>query len=369
MAIATINPTTGELLQTFTPHSPAEVEQKLALAQQTFQEYRKSPFSQRSQCLRNVAQILKDNAREFAELMTLEMGKPIKQAIAEVNKSALGCQFYAENAESYLRDEIVATDAQKSFIRYQPLGIILAVMPWNFPFWQVFRFAAPALMAGNVAVLKHASNVPQCALKLEEIFRAAGFPEGAFQTLLISGPEASALMADDRIKGAALTGSEQAGSSLASAAGKQIKRTVLELGGSDPFIVLESADLEAAADVAVFARMQNNGQSCIAAKRFIVVDSVADRFFDLLTNKLSALQVGDPRDEQTDIGPLATETILHDLEKQVEQTVQAGAKVHLGGKALDKAGYFYQRYSPHSPHLSRGIFWPCCPGFSSQKSG
>ncbi|MEB3311522.1 MAG: NAD-dependent succinate-semialdehyde dehydrogenase [Snowella sp.] len=341
MAIATINPNTGECLKTFSPHSPAEIENKLALAAQTFQDYRKLPFSQRSQWLSQASQILKDNAREFAELMTLEMGKPIQQAIAEVNKSALGCQFYADNAEKLLEDELVTTDAQKSLIRYQPLGIILAVMPWNFPFWQVFRFAAPALMAGNVAVLKHASNVPQCALKLEEIFRLAGFPEGAFQTLLISGPEASALMADARIKGAALTGSEQAGSSLASAAGKQIKRTVLELGGSDPFIVLESADLEMAADVAVFARMQNNGQSCIAAKRFIVVDSVADRFFDLLTHKLNALQVGDPMDEQTDIGPLATESILRDLEKQVEQTVQAGATVRLGGKALAQIGYFY----------------------------
>jgi len=341
MAIATINPTTGEIIQTFTAHSPETVNAKLALAQKAFENYRNLPISQRGQWLNKSADILEKNQQEFAQLMTLEMGKPIKQAIAEVKKSALGCRFYAEQAEAFLQDEIVATDAKKSFIRYQPLGAILAVMPWNFPFWQVFRFAAPALMAGNVGILKHASNVPQCALKIEEIFRDAGFPEGVFQTVLISGSEASALMADDRIKAAALTGSEMAGSSLASAAGKQIKKTVLELGGSDPFIVMENADLEMAASVAVTARMQNNGQSCIASKRFIVQESVSDRFFALLTEKFQALKVGDPMEESTDIGPLATADILSDIEKQVEQTLKAGAKLQLGGKRLEGAGYFY----------------------------
>ena len=339
--IATINPTTGEIIKTFTADSPETVNAKLALAQKAFENYRNLSFSQREQWLNKAADILEQCQQEFAQLMTLEMGKPIKQAIAEVNKSALGCRFYAQQAEAFLQDEIVTTDAKKSFIRYQPLGAILAVMPWNFPFWQVFRFAAPALMAGNVGILKHASNVPQCALKIEEIFREAGFPEGVFQTVLISGSEASALMADDRIKAAALTGSEMAGSSLACAAGKQIKKTVLELGGSDPFIVMESADLEMAASVAVTARMQNNGQSCIASKRFIVQDSVSDHFFSLLAEKFQALKVGDPTEETTDIGPLATADILSDIEKQVEQTLKAGAKLQLGGKRLEGAGYFY----------------------------
>ncbi|MFM7382426.1 MAG: aldehyde dehydrogenase family protein, partial [Microcystaceae cyanobacterium] len=257
MAIATINPSNGELIQRFTAHNQETVNAKLAQAEQTFSHYRQTSWSQRRQWLTQAADILEQRSPEFARLMTLEMGKPITQAIAEVKKSALGCRFYAENAADFLADEMVTTDAQRSFIRYQPLGPVLAVMPWNFPFWQVFRFAAPALMAGNVALLKHASNVPQCALALEAIFREAGFPEGVFQTLLISGPEASQLMGDRRIKAAALTGSEPAGASLAAAAGNAIKKTVLELGGSDPFIVLESADLEQAATVAVFARMQN----------------------------------------------------------------------------------------------------------------
>ncbi len=368
MAIATINPNNGELIKTFTPHNSEEIEIKLALAEKTFQNYRILSISQRSQWLSEAANILVKRQLEFAQLMTLEMGKPIQQAIAEVNKCALGCRFYAEKAQEFLQDEIVVTDAQKSLIRYQPLGTILAVMPWNFPFWQVFRFAAPALMAGNVGILKHASNVPQCALKIEEIFREAGFPEGVFQTILISGSEASALMADNRIKAAALTGSEMAGSSLASAAGKQIKKTVLELGGSDPFIVMESADLEIAASVAVTARMQNNGQSCIASKRFIVIDSVSDRFFELFTEKLKALKIGDPTEETTDIGPLATADILSDLEKQVQQTIKAGAKLLLGGKALDRPGYFYPptlltNIPPTASTYREEFFGPVALGF------
>jgi succinate-semialdehyde dehydrogenase/glutarate-semialdehyde dehydrogenase len=369
MAIATINPNTGELVKTFVAHSPEIVNAKLELAQQTFKHYRHLDFSQRRQWLLNAAIILEQRKVELSELMTLEMGKPITQAIAEVNKCALGCRFYAEKAAEFLADELVTTDASQSFIRYQPLGVILAVMPWNFPFWQVFRFAAPALMAGNVAVLKHASNVPQCALMLETLFRESGFPEGVFQTLLISGPAASQLMSDRRIKGAALTGSELAGASLASAAGKEIKKTVLELGGSDPFIVLESADLEQAASVAVFARMQNNGQSCIAAKRFIVAETISDRFFDRLTAKLEQLKVGDPTAESTDIGPLATESILQDIEKQVNQTLAAGARLRLGGKRLEQPGYFYlptllTDIPPTAPTYREEFFGPVALGFS-----
>ncbi|MEB3228204.1 MAG: NAD-dependent succinate-semialdehyde dehydrogenase, partial [Synechocystis sp.] len=317
----------------------------------------------------NAAQILEDRQQEFAALMTLEMGKPIKQAIAEVNKCALVCRFYADHAEDFLSDETVPTDASHSFIAYQPLGVILAVMPWNFPFWQVFRFAAPTLMAGNVGLLKHASNVPQCALAIAEIFQAAGFPEGAFQTLLIGGKEASALMADNRIQAATLTGSEPAGTSLASAAAQQIKKTVLELGGSDPFIVLEDADLESALNTAVSARMQNNGQSCIAAKRFIVQESIAETFFKQLTEKFQALTVGDPTLDSTDIGPLATPAILQDIIVQVDQTLAAGATCRCGGKALDQPGNYYPptlltNIPLDAPTYRQEFFGPVALGFT-----
>ncbi len=369
MAIATINPYTRETLKTFNAHTAAEVEQKLAQADQSFQHYRNVSFDQRALWLTNVANRLEEHHLEYARLMTLEMGKPITQAIAEVKKSALGCRFYADKAANFLADEPAQTDAQLSFVRYQPLGAILAVMPWNFPFWQVFRFAAPALMAGNVALLKHASNVPQCALMLEEIFRSAGFPEGVFQTLLISGSDASQLMGDRRIKAAALTGSEAAGASLASAAGKAIKKTVLELGGSDPFIVLESADLEQAATVAVFARMQNNGQSCIAAKRFIVQENIGDRFFELLSQKLNVLNVGDPMIEDTDIGPLATASILADIERQVQQSLEAGATLHWQGKRPDHPGCFYPptlltNIPPTASTYREEFFGPVALGFT-----
>ncbi|PLZ96537.1 NADP-dependent succinic semialdehyde dehydrogenase, partial [Fischerella thermalis CCMEE 5268] len=279
---------------------------------------------------------------DLGKLMTLEMGKTYKSAIAEVEKCAWVCRYYAEHAAQFLADTYVETDATKSFVKYQPLGIILAVMPWNFPFWQVFRFAAPALMAGNVGLLKHASNVPQCALAIEEIIQKAGFPTGVFQTLLIPGAKVGDLMSDDRIKAATLTGSEPAGISLAVASAKQIKKTVLELGGSDPFIVLESADLQAAVAVATTARMLNNGQSCIAAKRFILQEAIADQFEKLLLEKYQALKVGDPMQPDTDIGPLATPDILRDLEQQVQTCVKAGAKVLIGGQPLtDRPGNFF----------------------------
>ncbi|EHC15976.1 Succinate-semialdehyde dehydrogenase (NAD(P)(+)) [Fischerella thermalis JSC-11] len=342
MPIATINPATGELLKNFEPHSDAEIAAKLDLAQQAFEHYRQTSFSERSRWLDKVADILEQEKADLAKLMTLEMGKTYKSAIAEVEKCAWVCRYYAEHAAQFLADTYVETDATKSFVKYQPLGIILAVMPWNFPFWQVFRFAAPALMAGNVGLLKHASNVPQCALAIEEIIQKTGFPTGVFQTLLIPGAKVGDLMSDDRIKAATLTGSEPAGISLAVASAKQIKKTVLELGGSDPFIVLESADLQAAVAVATTARMLNNGQSCIAAKRFILQEAIADQFEKLLLEKYQGLKVGDPMQPDTDIGPLATPDILRDLEQQVQTCVKAGAKVLIGGQPLaDRPGNFF----------------------------
>jgi succinate-semialdehyde dehydrogenase/glutarate-semialdehyde dehydrogenase len=342
MAIATINPATEEKVKTFEPLSSQQIETKLAAAAAAFQAYRQTSLAQRSKWLEGAAAILEKDKVRFAKIMTTEMGKPIKSAIAEVEKCALVCRYYAENAASFLADVPASTDASQSFVRYQPLGAVLAVMPWNFPFWQVFRFAAPALMAGNVGILKHASNVPQCALAIEEIIQQAGFPDGVFQTLLVGADRIEDIIKDDRVKAATLTGSEAAGASLASAAGKQLKKTVLELGGSDPFIVLESADLEAAVATAVTARMLNNGQSCIAAKRFIVAEAIAARFEERLVAKYKTLKVGDPMQEDTDIGPLATPAILTELDQQVQETVKLGAKVAIGGKPLaDRPGNYY----------------------------
>jgi succinate-semialdehyde dehydrogenase/glutarate-semialdehyde dehydrogenase len=342
MAIATINPATGETLKKFEPLSEAEIAEKLLLAQQAFEQYRHIPMTQRSQWMNATAEILERDKEKFGKLMTLEMGKTLKSAIAEVEKCAWVCRYYAEHAAEFLADVPVTTDASHSFIRYQPMGIVLAVMPWNFPFWQVFRFAAPALMAGNVGLLKHASNVPQCALAIEQSIKQAGFPAGVFQTLLVGSEQVAPLIADERVKAATLTGSELAGASLAAAAGKQIKKTVLELGGSDPFIVLESADLTASVTTAVTARLLNNGQSCIAAKRFIVVEAIANEFEQQLIEKFAALKVGDPMLPDTDIGPLATPGILKDLDYQVQESVKLGAKVLTGGQPLaDRPGNFY----------------------------
>jgi succinate-semialdehyde dehydrogenase / glutarate-semialdehyde dehydrogenase len=342
MGIATINPATGETLKTFEAESAGSIEQKLTLAQQVFEQYRTTPMAQRAEWLNNAAAILERDKAKFGAIMTTEMGKTLKSAIAETEKCAWVCRYYAEHAADFLADVPASTDASKSFVRYQPLGVILAVMPWNFPFWQVFRFAAPALMAGNVGLLKHASNVPQCALAIADIFKEAGFPEGAFQTLLIGADQVATVINDERVKAATLTGSEFAGASLAAAAGKQIKKTVLELGGSDPFIVLKSADLDAAAATAVTARMLNNGQSCIAAKRFIVEDAIADEFERRLVEKYQALKIGDPMDENTDIGPLATPGILQDLDQLVQICIEKGSKVLTGGHPLsDRPGNFY----------------------------
>ena len=284
------------------------------------------------------AEILENEKKEFARLMTIEMGKPIQAAVQETEKCAWVCRYYAEHAERHLADEIIETNATMSFVRFQPLGVVLAIMPWNFPFWQVFRFAAPALMAGNVGLLKHASNVPQCALAIEDIFRRAGFLDGAFQTLLIGSEEVQRVLEDPRVTAATLTGSEPAGRSVASIAGKQIKKTVLELGGSDPFIVMPSADLEAATATAVKARTINNGQSCIAAKRFIVHAQIYDEFEKRFVESMKALRIGDPMDEATNIGPLATAQILKDLEEQVQVSVAAGAKILTGGQKFKADG-------------------------------
>jgi len=343
MAIATINPATGETLKTFTPLNDAEIESKLALAESTYQEYRKISFAQRSEWLNQAAEILERDSAKFAQIMTTEMGKTYQSAIAEAQKCAKVCRFYAAKAPEFLANVSIDSDASQSYVAYQPLGIILAVMPWNFPFWQVFRFAAPALMAGNVGILKHASNVPQCALAIEEILVQAGFPEGAFQTLLIGASQVKSIVEDDRVKAATLTGSEPAGMALASTAGEQIKKVVLELGGSDPFIVLDSADVEEAVTTAVKARMLNNGQSCIAAKRFIVQASIADRFESQLIAKFKELTIGDPMEQNTDIGPLATATIRSELDQQVKNAIAQGAKVLIGGKSItDRCGNYYQ---------------------------
>jgi succinate-semialdehyde dehydrogenase/glutarate-semialdehyde dehydrogenase len=364
MGIATINPATGETLKTFEALTASEIETKLALADATWRQYRKTTFAQRSQWLLAVADILDRDAAKFGELITLEMGKTLKSAIAEVNKCALVCRYYAEHAAEFLQDQRVSTDASRSLVRFQPLGIILAVMPWNFPFWQVIRFAAPALMAGNVGLLKHASNVPQSALAIEEIFQEARFPKGAFQTLLIGAAQVEALVNDPRVKAATLTGSEPAGASLAATAGKQLKKVVLELGGSDPFIVLESADFEAALKTGVTARMINNGQSCIAAKRFIVHQAIADQFQQRLIEEFQALKIGDPLAEDTDIGPLATPNILNDLHQQVLASVAQGAKLLIGGSPLtERSGNYYPptiltQINPEIPAYFEEFFGP-----------
>jgi len=341
MPIATINPATGEVIKTFQPLTEAEIEKKLQLAVKVFQAERQTPFAVRAQRMSKAAEILERDKDKFGHVMTLEMGKTYRSAVAETAKCATACRYYAENAERFLADEVVETGAKKSFVRYLPIGPILAVMPWNFPFWQVFRFAVPALMAGNVGLLKHASNVPQCALAIESIFLEAGFPEGCFQSLLIGSAQVDALLNDPRVMAATLTGSEQAGIQVGMGAAKRIKKVVLELGGSDPFIVMPSADLDAAVSTAVQARIQNNGQSCIAAKRFIVADRIADEFERKFVAKMESLQVGDPFDDKTELGPLSTPDGVKDLDADVQKSVQAGAKLLTGGHPLKRPGNFY----------------------------
>jgi succinate-semialdehyde dehydrogenase/glutarate-semialdehyde dehydrogenase len=341
MAIATINPATGQLIKTFEPLSDAQIEVKLQKAADAFSSYRKVPYVERARMMLKASAILESEKETFARMMTTEMGKTFRSAIDEAVKCASVCRYYAENAERYLADEIVETTASRSYIRYQPLGPVLAVMPWNFPFWQVLRFAAPALMAGNVGLLKHASIVPQCALMIEDLFHRAGFPEGAFQTLLVGSQKVDKILGDPRVMAATLTGSEGAGIEVGVGAAKRIKKVVLELGGSDPFIVMPSANFEAAVATAVKARIFNNGQSCIAAKRFIVAEPIADRFEREFVNQMAALRVGDPFDEKTELGPLSTAEGVTDLDRAVQATVHAGARVLTGGKPLGRPGNFY----------------------------
>ncbi|HTZ97573.1 MAG TPA: NAD-dependent succinate-semialdehyde dehydrogenase [Terriglobales bacterium] len=341
MAIASINPATNQVLKTFEPLSDSQIEAKLQRAAQAFRKHRNLPFAERARMMVKAAEILENEKQAHAKLMTTEMGKTFRSAVDEAAKCALACRYYAQNAERFLGDEIVETGVKRSYIHYQPIGPILAVMPWNFPFWQVVRFVAPALMAGNVGLLKHASNVPQCALKLEEIFLRAGFAEGVFQTLLIGSRQVDAILSDPRIVAATLTGSEQAGVEVGAGAAKRIKKVVLELGGSDPFIVMPSANLDQAVETGVKARILNNGQSCIAAKRFIVAEPIADEFEKKFVSRMEALKVGDPFEETTDLGPLATPDGVDDLDRDVQKTIAEGARVLTGGQRLERPGNFY----------------------------
>ena len=339
--IATVNPATGEVVRRFEPLNDREIEDKLACADRAYQSYRRTGFADRARWLTRAAEILEADRDRLGRLMTLEMGKPITAARAEAAKCALACRYYVEHGERLLADETVDMGAGRACIKYQPIGAVLAIMPWNFPFWQVFRFAAPALMAGNVGLLKHASNVPQCALEIETVIRQAGFPSDVFQTLLIGSSQVERVINDPRVKAVTLTGSEPAGMQVASQAGRQIKKTVLELGGSDPFIVTPNADLDRAVRTAVEARSINNGQSCIAAKRFIVDARIAPEFERRFAAGMAALKVGDPMNDDTQLGPLSTQDMVEDLDKQVRCSVEMGARVLTGGQRSAGPGYFY----------------------------
>jgi succinate-semialdehyde dehydrogenase/glutarate-semialdehyde dehydrogenase len=341
MTIASINPATGETLKIFEALSDSQIEEKLRLSVSAFSEFRETTFAERAARMRKAAEILESDKEKFGRVMTTEMGKTYRSAIEEAAKCAWVCRYYAENAERFLADELAEIPGSKSFVRYRPLGPILAVMPWNYPFWQVFRFIGPSLMAGNVGLLKHASNVPQSALLIEDVLLRAGFAKGVFQTLLIGSGRVARILSDPRVKAATLTGSEGAGVRVGVAAATDIKKVVLELGGSDPFIVMKSANLEQAVAVGVKARVLNNGQSCIAAKRFIVEESIADEFERLFVSKMEALKVGDPFDEHTDVGPLATADGLKELDADVQKTIQAGARLLTGGKRLNQPGNYY----------------------------
>jgi succinate-semialdehyde dehydrogenase/glutarate-semialdehyde dehydrogenase len=363
MAIATTNPATGEVIRTFEPLTAAQIEAKLQLAADAFKRHRRTSFPERAAKMTRLAEILEKEKDDCAHLMTLEMGKPLKAAVAEAMKCASGCRYYAENAEKFLADELIETGARRSFVRYLPSGPILAIMPWNFPFWQVMRFVAPALMAGNVGLLKHASNVPQCALKIEEMILRAGFAEGVFQTLLIGSGPVDGILNDPRVVAATLTGSEQAGIQVGISAAKRIKKVVLELGGSDPFIVMPSADLEAAVATAVDARIQNNGQSCIAAKRFIVAEKIASEFEKKFVKRMQELRVGDPFKETTQLGPLASADAVTTLDADVKKSIAAGARLLTGGQPLPGPGFYYAPtvladIPKGSPAYSEELFGP-----------
>ena len=336
------NPATGEALDPIEDDTEADIENALATADETFEEWREVPINERQQLLTNAAEVLRENKREYAELMTREMGKPISGAVAEVEKCAWVCEHYAERADEFFQDEVIGSDPEtKTLVSYEPLGPVLVIMPWNYPFWQVFRFIAPHVTAGNVGILKHASNVPGCAQAIEDILLEAGYPEGVFQSLMIHSDPIEGMLEDDRIVAATLTGSEPAGRAVAETAGAELKKTVLELGGNDPFIVLDDADLDAAAEVGAQGRTLNSGQSCIASKRFIVHEDVYDEFVSKFVDEMDSLTVGDPTEEETDVGPQAREDLMEELHDQVERTVEDGATVEVGGEPLDRDGFFY----------------------------
>jgi succinate-semialdehyde dehydrogenase/glutarate-semialdehyde dehydrogenase len=368
MAIASVNPTTGETLEEFAPLDSRQIDERLANASGAFETYRRTSFLQRANWLTEAANLLEREQAPLARIMTLEMGKLLRAAEDEITKCAKGCRFYAENAEGFLAPREIPTETARNYVRYEPIGPVLAIMPWNFPFWQVFRFGAPALMAGNIVLLKHAANVPQCALAIEDIFRRAGFPEDVFQTLLIETEQTRRLIEDPRVRAVTLTGSERAGSEVASAAARQIKKSVLELGGSDPFILMPSADLDAALKIGVAARIQNAGQSCIASKRFIVAEQICESFVADFVAKMRSLKVGDPIDPETEIGPLATEAILRGVDEQVQKSIAAGAKLLTGGKRIDRPGFFYEptvlaEIPRDSPAYREEIFGPVASFF------
>jgi succinate-semialdehyde dehydrogenase / glutarate-semialdehyde dehydrogenase len=363
MAIASINPATGEKLKEFAAFDKAEVDKRLQQAERAFEHHRREPFPKRAQLLFAAASLLEQEKEKLGRIITTEMGKILGAAMEEIEKCTRCCRYYAESAERFLEDEPAQTSAARSYVHYEPLGPILAIMPWNFPFWQVFRFAAPALMAGNVGLLKHASNVPQCALAIEEIFRRAGFDEGIFQTLLVESEQVESVIVDSRIKAVTLTGSENAGSAVGSTAAREIKKAVLELGGSDAFIVMPSADFENALATAVKARTINTGQSCIAAKRFFIADQIYDKFLREFVERMRNLKVGDPLDDTTDIGPLATEQILMGVHDQVQKSIAAGAKLLTGGNRIHGPGFFYEPtvlvdVPKNSPAFREEVFGP-----------
>ncbi len=371
MAIQSINPATGEVLESFEEWEEGQVISTLQEVDHAFHAWRKTSFGERAALMKKAAEVLRANQEEYGRIMSREMGKPIVQARAEVEKCAWVCDYYAEHAEEFLQDELIDSNAGRSFVRFAPLGTILAVMPWNFPFWQVFRFAAPALMAGNTGVLKHSSNVPGCALAIEEVFQKAGFPANVFRTLLIGPSRVEAVIESPFVRAVTLTGSSAAGSKVAMQAGKVLKKSVLELGGSDPFIVLADADLEEAAGIGAKARCLNAGQSCIAAKRFIVVDSMMDEFLPLFRKNMEALVVGDPLDEATEVGPQAREDLMRELHGQVERSVAQGATLITGGKPLDRPGYFYPptivtEVKPGMPVFDEELFGPVAAVISAK---
>lgn len=370
MPLETINPATGELVKTFTEMTKKEVDDIIDHSHDAFLSWRNVRYSERSKLMMNAANVLREGKEEYGKILTLEMGKTIKQAIAEVEKCAWVCEYYAKNTEEILKQEIIETDASESYVQFDPIGIVLAVMPWNFPFWQVFRFAAPALMAGNVGILKHASNVPMSALAIEQIFSLAGFPQNTFKTLLIGSSQVSDIIKNPKVKAATLTGSEHAGKKVASSCGNELKKTVMELGGSDPFIILEDANLDEAINTAVIARLINNGQSCIAAKRFIVVKEIYNEFEKKFVEKMKNVKIGDPMNEETELGPMAREDLLIELDEQVKKSVKLGAKLLCGGERLNRQGYYYPATviadsKPGMPSYDEELFGPVASLFKA----